>query len=106
MQEVVTFQHSAAHTTTWTVPKDTNIVGLSQSASLLVSYDVNDTVTNATTPTANRVIDTFVFYSNTTGLKQISPIPIKGGSTLYVSTSAAGTSSLFLDDFVGLSASL
>jgi hypothetical protein len=93
------FQVTAAGVLTWTVPFDCQVAGFDQSGTVMLSYDKNDTIANVATPTSNATARTnLLWYSNTTGLRTLPPIPLAAGETVYVTFSAAGTAVLWVDD--------
>jgi hypothetical protein len=93
---VVSIQHSAADTTTWEAAEDCILAGFHTTVSACVSKDPADTATNSITPTAKRLTESIIIATNTTGIKWIPvAIPISKGSRLVVSTTAAGTLSMF-----------
>jgi hypothetical protein len=93
---IVTFQHSAAHTTTWVPEDDYFIVAVQQTNSVVVSSDPSDGVANFTTPTANRLTENIIFGSNSTGIRGGLEIPVFKGRSYFASTTAAGSFTFYL----------
>jgi hypothetical protein len=95
---ILTFQFSAGAQQTWTVEKDWVLMAVSQSGSVVVSYDKSDSITNFFTPTATGWKDSVVMGSNSTAFKSGLGIQIAKGDVIYISMSAAGSTQLFLEE--------
>jgi hypothetical protein len=98
-RSIITFQHSAQHTTYWTVEEDAFITGIGQTGTIVISRQTTDTTTNEYfTPTANRVlVDSILMGSNSTVFKSGLLIPVLKGEVILVTTSAAGSVGIYLD---------
>jgi hypothetical protein len=90
----LTFQKSAAGVgqLSWTVEKDCILTGSRSNSVYCLSYDINDTTTNATTPTANLVGSQKMIVFSTTSVSTVLPdIPVTAGEIIYVNFSGSQT---------------
>lgn len=99
---VVTFMFSAAAVQTWTVDRDTTIVGGNARNGVVFSNDPSLTAALIITPTATVLRDDFVLFFAMGGGSAYSvmplKIPIQGGSKIFVSANSVCSAQLFLDD--------
>jgi hypothetical protein len=99
--ETLSFQKTASGQLSWTVDKDYTLLGVRSNSAYVLSYDPNDTTTNATTPTANVVASRGMICFSSTSVQQVLPfIPVTRGEIIFVNFSGAQTIQLSVEDTI------